>query len=558
MEHQKPSELTVVGIGASAGKEELQSINEELSTVNQELKTKVDEISRVNTDLQNFLAAIDIGTIFLDRSLRIMHYTPRAQEVVNLIPSDLNRPLAHVTHQLAYDDIVGDAEQVLDRLATIERTVQHRDGRWYLARLLPYRTVEDRIDGVVLTFVDITERKRNEESLEQSRQRLQASEELLSLLNQNLHDYAIIMIDPQGNILDWNIGAERMFGYTADEITGQNGKQLFTPEDVASDVPQRERDKAAVVGSAEDKRWHIRKDGTRFWVSGVTTALRDEKGHLRAFAKVARDMTEDMQAEEELRQARDQLEERVQERTRELAEANEQLRAEVLQRQQLEKGRQHLMRQLVTTQEDERKRISRELHDQMGQQLTAMLLGLERLKADSHGRHGSLKVLEQLQSIADAIGQEVHQLALMLRPTSLDDLGLVAVLSNYTDEWARRTQIDVAFHTNGLIGIRLPPEIETMIYRVVLETLNNVLKHAQATNVSLILERLDHEARAIVEDNGQGFDAEALFNAPEATGGLGLLGMQERVALVGGTLTIESTPGSGTTLFVRIPLAMDV
>ncbi len=149
-------------------KEELQSVNEELITVNQELKNKVDEISRVNSDLQNLMAASDIGTIFLDRELRVTRYTPHVEGLFNLIPTDINRPLAHVTHDLQYDRLLADASRVLERLVPLEREVAHRDGRWFLMRLLPYRTIEDRIDGVIVTFVDITARKRAEETLRQA------------------------------------------------------------------------------------------------------------------------------------------------------------------------------------------------------------------------------------------------------------------------------------------------------------------------------------------------------------------------------------------------------
>ncbi|GAB4204981.1 MAG: hypothetical protein OHK0022_30640 [Roseiflexaceae bacterium] len=149
-------------------KEELQSVNEELITVNQELKNKVDEISRVNSDLQNLMAASDIGTIFLDRELRVTRYTPHVEGLFNLIPTDINRPLAHVTHDLQFDRLIADATRVLERLVPLEREVAHRDGRWFLMRLLPYRTIEDRIDGVIITFVDITARKHAEETLRQA------------------------------------------------------------------------------------------------------------------------------------------------------------------------------------------------------------------------------------------------------------------------------------------------------------------------------------------------------------------------------------------------------
>jgi two-component system CheB/CheR fusion protein len=145
------------------GREELQSINEELSTVNQELKHKVDELGRANSDLQNLMAATNIATIFLDRELRIQRYTPAAVQLFSLIPTDLGRPLSDLSHRLENDFVVADAQRVLETLVPVEREKRSQDGRWYLARLLPYRTSEDRISGVVLTFVDITDRKAAED-----------------------------------------------------------------------------------------------------------------------------------------------------------------------------------------------------------------------------------------------------------------------------------------------------------------------------------------------------------------------------------------------------------
>ncbi|HLJ55463.1 MAG TPA: chemotaxis protein CheB [Chthonomonadaceae bacterium] len=143
-------------------KEELQSINEELTTVNHELKSNVEELSRVNSDLQNLMASTEIGTVFLDRQLRIKRFTPSAQDIFNLIASDVGRPLTDITHKLNYDKISEDAVHVLRDLKTTEREVQSA-GHWLLVRVLPYRTVDDHIDGVVLTFIDITDRKRSDE-----------------------------------------------------------------------------------------------------------------------------------------------------------------------------------------------------------------------------------------------------------------------------------------------------------------------------------------------------------------------------------------------------------
>ncbi len=157
------------------GREELQSINEELTAVNQELKSKVGELSHTNSDLLNLMASTEIATIFLDRELRIKRYTPNMVSLFNLIATDLNRPLADLTHRLEYPEIGRDAEQVLQRLVPVEREVQDSGGRWFLTRMLPYRTTEDQIAGVVLTFVEITVRRRMEEELRKSRDELLVS-----------------------------------------------------------------------------------------------------------------------------------------------------------------------------------------------------------------------------------------------------------------------------------------------------------------------------------------------------------------------------------------------
>jgi two-component system, chemotaxis family, CheB/CheR fusion protein len=156
-------------------KEELQSVNEELTTLNHELKVKIDEVSHANSDLQNLMTSTDIGVIFLDRTLNIKRFTPRALDLFNMIPSDIGRPLAHLTHRLDTDEIPDLAQRVLQDLRTIERDVVSRDGHRYLARMLPYRSLEDRIEGVVLTFVDVSEQRRTAAALLTSEARLRAS-----------------------------------------------------------------------------------------------------------------------------------------------------------------------------------------------------------------------------------------------------------------------------------------------------------------------------------------------------------------------------------------------
>lgn len=150
-------------------KEELQSMNEELQTVNQENRHKVEELSQLSGDLQNLLAATDIATLFLDRQLRILRFTPKIAELFNVRTTDRGRPLSDLTHRLGYEGLRDDALQVLEKLSPIEREVEDKSGRWYLTRIMPYRSPEDRIEGIVITFVEITQRKQAEIEIQQAR-----------------------------------------------------------------------------------------------------------------------------------------------------------------------------------------------------------------------------------------------------------------------------------------------------------------------------------------------------------------------------------------------------
>ncbi len=275
-------------------KEELQSLNEELETVNTELQRKVEELGTANSDLQNLFASTEIATIFLDRDLRIAKFTPAATELLHLIEGDVGRPIGDLAPRFDAPDLVSHAQEVLRTLKAIERQVRAADGtRWFILRVLPYRTVEDVIAGVVITFLDISDLKRAEEAL-------RASEERFRLLVDGVKDYAIFMLAPDGTVTTWNLGAERLKGYRAEEIIGRHLSVFYDPDDVRAGKPQRELEDATEKGRVEDEGWRVRKDGSRFWANVVITALRDEAGRLRGFGKVARDFTERKAAERRL------------------------------------------------------------------------------------------------------------------------------------------------------------------------------------------------------------------------------------------------------------------
>jgi PAS domain S-box-containing protein len=237
-------------------------------------------------------------------------------------------------------------------------------------------------------------------------------------------------------------------------------------------------------------------------------------------------------------------------------------------RAEAERTRTELLARLVFAQEDERRRIAREMHDQFGEQLTALTHHINALKAvstaytDLHGH------VDALEAVAQRLDRDVDQLVWELRPTALDDLGLRAALANYVQDWSARVGIRADFHTSGLFEARLSPDVETTLYRIAQEALTNVAKHSRATRVDVILERRTDQVLLIVEDDGVGFDtadpgesgrAERAGDArgPRARGGFGLRGMQERAALVDASLEIESAQGQGTTILVKMTLPDD-
>jgi signal transduction histidine kinase len=214
-------------------------------------------------------------------------------------------------------------------------------------------------------------------------------------------------------------------------------------------------------------------------------------------------------------------------------------------------ARTELARRLSTSQEDERRRFARDLHDSIGQSALALALGIDAVASTGPLPPPAVAALSEIRRVADALGREVHELALKLRPTALDDLGLHAALAQHIAAWSARSGVNVDFHSAEEEVGRLPPELETVLYRVVQEALTNVLKHAHAHHVSVVVERHDGRVIAIVEDDGRGFDS----TSPASGNRLGLLGMRERVTLAGGTLEVESEPGRGTSVISKIPLA---
>jgi PAS domain S-box-containing protein len=367
---------------------------------------------------------------------------------------------------------------------------------------------------IVGTHFDLTERKRAEAALRESEERL-----------------TLAFDGAQEGVYDWNLetGAvvyskhwKRMLGYEDHEIEPHVSafERLLHPDDLAratrlnTGVSQGNR-----PYEMEFRLRHKRGHYVHVLSRGFPVR-REHDGPVVRIVGTHFDLSERKQAEE------------------------------ARERERSERARTELLGRLVFAQEDERRRIAREMHDQFGEQLTALGLRIRTLKEAAAGRDDLSAQIEALEHVAQQLDRDVDHLVWELRPTALDDLGLRAALTNYIQDWSLRVRVSAELHTTGLTTERLASEIETTLYRIAQEALNNIAKHARANHVEIILERRSDQVSLIVEDDGVGFD---MGEANGERRGFGLLGMQERAALVGASLQIESSPGEGTTIFVRMP-----
>jgi two-component system CheB/CheR fusion protein len=294
-------ELQSMNEELGTSKEETQSANEELLTVNAELLTKVEDLARSNSDIQNLISSTQIAIVFLDEDLRIRSFTPAVTDIFKLIPADVGRLITDIARQIPSEDLGAEIRDVVRTLSSIERYVRSKDGKWYIMRILPYRSVENVIDGAVLTFADVTEIKRSEENLRKG----EAESRRLATVIKSSND-AVTVLSFDGQILAWNRGAERMYGYAEAEALEMNIREVIPEDERAKFLALTERlSRGEEIKSFETRR--IPKEGRQIDVWLNLSLLRDERGRPWAIATTERDVT---RRQERLRALTQQLQDR--------------------------------------------------------------------------------------------------------------------------------------------------------------------------------------------------------------------------------------------------------
>jgi PAS domain S-box-containing protein len=360
---------------------------------------------------------------------------------------------------------------------------------------------------------------------------LRETERRFRLLVEAVQDYAIFTLDADGRVNSWNVGAKRLKGYEASEIIGQHFSRFYPAEDIQAGKPRRELVIAASEGRVEDEGWRIRKDGSRFWANVVITATKDAHGGVLGFSKVTRDFTERMLAEQNLQDSQRKL-------------------------QDSERSLRELSFHLLRTQDEERQRIGRDLHDSLGQYLSVLKMKLDSLKSSpSKMSPDDLAELNNCAQIAEDAVKEVRTISYLLYPPMLEEMGLKSAVSWYLDGFTKRSGIRTTFEVSPALG-RLAPDVELATFRVLQESLTNVHRHSGSPTAEVRLLLDDDNFILRVSDQGTGVNLNK-FELPgqdwTGTHGVGLRGMRERMRQIEGNLELWSSE-KGTTVTATVPL----
>jgi two-component system CheB/CheR fusion protein len=495
-------------------KEELQSTNEELVTVNEQLGNRNFELALLNDDLTNLLSSVNIPILMLSGDWRIRRFTPQAEKLLNLLPGDVGRPIGNLRPNIDVPDLARLVTEVVDTMSVRERELQDLEGRWYSMRVRPYRTMDNKIDGAVMTFIDIDAAKRIHLELQREQAFTAAVLESAAAL--------VMVTDLEGHIARFNLACRRLSEYSFEEVEGKPVWDMLVPPEEMEAVKQVYKELAESRSACEHENHWVDRSGQRHLISWSSTLVTEAQDATRHLVWVGVDVTEARLAEKALQQ------------TEILRHSREQLRT--------------LTAGLVEAQEEERRRVSRELHDDISQRLAALAIQLEVLHQARGTSAEELRgKLGELRKQMEVLSEDLRRTARNLHPFALTHLGLGAALRSYCEEFSNLRQFKVRFTARALPAT-IPPGVALCVYRVVQEALGNVAKHAGAKRAAVSLSASGHALHVAIRDDGHGFDLD------HAKGkGLGLISMEERVRHLGGTFSIAPKPGDGTRIEVRIP-----
>jgi two-component system, chemotaxis family, CheB/CheR fusion protein len=522
-------ELQSVNEELETSKEELQSLNEELNTANGQLQDKVAELAKATDDLMNLMSSTEIATIFLDEQLNVKRFTPPTKALLNLLSTDVGRPLRDIAPKFSDDQMLVDCQQVLDQLAPVDREVETNENRYFLRRTLPYRTCDHHVAGVVITFVDLTERKRAEVRQSQAKQQhydeLHESKERLQAILDSAMD-AIVTFDTMGSIDTINEATERLFGYQRGELIGQNISQLM-PASFARPFSSSEPEFVkAELGRLVGKRLEVvarRKDGTLFPVDLAISRI----DHLSLFNGILRDISD-----------------------------RKQLQAHILE--------------IAAT---EQRRIGQELHDGTQQELIGLTLFSGALSASldnatpiaAEGKAGWMLGESDYQQLRKTAGkltqglqeanQHVQKLSHGIMPVQIDAQGLRSALTDLATTTNQQQGVRCRFESSDSLAL-FDNLIATQLYRIAQEALNNALKHGQAEEIVISLYQRGEQIVLQVCDNGVGFDPKLMSPALTKGVGIGLRIMEYRAGVIGGDLQIRRNKVRGTTVQCAVSVRM--
>ena len=603
-------------------KEELQSSNEELTTLNEEMQNRNTELGVANNDLLNLLANAEIPVVMLSRDAHIRRFTPAAQGLLNLRPQDLGRSIAEIRSTVEVQDL---EEMVLETIDTIqfqEREVRDAQGAWYQLRVRPYKTLDNKIDGAVVSFQDISVLKRSLEQMKRYADALiQNAPEPTLLLDANLrvfvanrsfyHSFRVSPEETEGQLVyelgnnQWNIPAFRQlltritrddthiddyevrhrFEDLGDRVMLLNARRVEPREgefliflsikDISQSRQQVEslERQAALINLAHDAIVVRDRDGKiQSWNEGAEEtygwkkedALGNAVHHLlkTQFPRPLKEMEEELHRTghwqgQLVHQHRDGRQLFVNSRWAFLEQNGQdvilEINTDISARKQSEDSLRQLSAYLMTLQDQERRRIARELHDSTGQKLAAAKLQLDTLIKSGNLKAYENSIVETAQWI-DECFQEIRTLSQLLHPPLLDESGLTSATRWLVDGFSGRSKIRVDLEVAGEVG-RLPQPVELALFRVIQESLSNIHRHSGAKTAQIKLSRTDGNVSLEIRDHGKGIPSELLSDSgPEKRVlGVGILGMRERLSQLGGTLQIDSSQ-SGTTVKVSVPV----